>query len=117
MQFLEFGGGAGADDFRDLGGQILADAGETGKVLILGHHGAQFRAEIAHGARGVVIGANAEGIAALDFQKFGDLLEAGGDVGVVDGHGPRFPVPMGLHAIYHAYRLEDIRCGNAPCTI
>ena len=45
-QFLELRGRAGFDEFLDFGGQVLADAGKSGKVFALFHHGAQFRSQV-----------------------------------------------------------------------
>ena len=76
----------GADDFADLAGEVVADAGQPGQVLAFFQQQARFLRQFAQRARGIAVGADAERIRALDFQQVGDLLEDGGDVGVMDGH-------------------------------
>ena len=44
------------------------------------------QAQLADHARGVAVGADAEGILVAQLEQVGDLVEAAGDVGVVDGH-------------------------------
>ena len=81
-QVLQRAAGAGLQDFVDLLGQALADAGEFLKVLAGGRQVGQALGHVAHGPRCVTVGADAEGVLALDFQDVGDLVEDGGDLAV-----------------------------------
>ncbi len=85
-QAVEQAAVAGVDDFADLGGEVVADAGQPRQVLALFQQRARLLRQFAQRARGIAVGADAERIGALDFEPVGDFLEDGGDVGVVDGH-------------------------------
>ena len=77
----------GRDDFAHPGGEILADARQPRQILAFFQQRARRLRQLAQRAGGVAVGADAEGVGALNFQPVGDFLENGGDVGVVDGHG------------------------------
>lgn len=75
------------DDLLDLAGQILADTGQSGQILICLNHGAHLPAGVAERAGGVAVGSDAKDIRALDLQQIRDLIEDQGDVRGMDGHG------------------------------
>ena len=78
---------AGFDDLADLLRQLLADAGQGGQVFTRDHHFGQGVRQRLDGARGVAVGADAEGVRFVDLEQVGDLQENGGDGVVADLHG------------------------------
>ncbi len=77
---------ARGDDGRDFAGQILANAGQFRKVLSGLQQARNALRQAFNGPRGAPIGARAEGIVALDLQKFRGLVEHCRDLGIVDRH-------------------------------
>jgi hypothetical protein len=78
---------AGLDDLRDVPGHLLADAGQRGQVLPLGHPPRE-RARLAlHRPHRVAIGADAKGIGTADLQQVRHLPEQTGDLGIVGRGG------------------------------
>jgi hypothetical protein len=74
------------DDRRDLAGEVLADPGEFTQVFARLEQSADALRLSLDDARRPPIGAGAERIVALDFQKFGRLVEHCRDFGIVDRH-------------------------------
>lgn len=78
--------GAALEHLADLACQVLADAGQFVEVATLCGPLAHLLRPGGKRACRVAVGTYAERIGLLQFEQIGDLLERGGDGGVVDGH-------------------------------
>ena len=73
-------------DFSVLAGKVVPDARQLRQIGALGEKVRRRLGQVFDGRGGSAVGPHAERVGALDLQKFGDPVEEGGDVGVVDGH-------------------------------
>ncbi len=78
---------AGRHQRFDLAGDPLADAGQLREIEAAGAHQLGERlGVVAHGARGVAVGAHLEGVPVGHLEEVGDLVELAGDVGILHRH-------------------------------
>jgi len=76
----------GVGQFADFRGEILADAGKL--VQAVGRQVGHALGAVSHRVGRRAIGADAEGVLALDLEQVRDLLEDPGDGGVLHGARP-----------------------------
>ena len=93
--FLKRRKAARSGDLIDFAGKILADARQTGKVFASLHHPRRTSGQIVDRLRGVAIGANAEGVCALNLKQIGETPEK-----------LRYVCVMNRHIFMEAYLFE-----------
>ena len=110
------GHGAGGDEGDDVGGHAFADAGDGEESFGVGvglGEGAELSGLLFYGFGGAAIGADAEGVGAVDFEEGGGFVEETGDGDVVHrreseagASPPAFSMPdSGLDGIFATRQL------------
>ena len=91
VQYIEQPALAGRYDFFYPGSEVGTDAWQFGEVVTARQHFRYGDGQALQGACGIAVGAYAKRILVADLQQVGDLVEHGGNVGVMYGHGRSFP--------------------------
>ena len=95
FHFLKRRKAARPGDLIDFAGKILADARETGKVFARFYHPRRASGQIVDRLRSVAIGANTEGVCALNLKQIGETPEK-----------LRYVCIMNRHIFMEAYLFE-----------
>ena len=96
LQFLQQRQRARLHNRLDLPRQVLPDVRQLAEVRALLNQVRHRLGQLPKGARGIPVGPDAKLVRVVEGEQVGNLLENGGDIGVMDGHGGRCVSEQGV---------------------